>query len=213
MPGPGKRRFSGARATALGDRDRELLEEADLIIGIDEVGRGALAGPVVVGAAAFTAIPKDPAIRDSKRLSPRLRTEAVGRLGTICANWLVCEVWVELIDRMNILEATRLAMGALARTLVQPGAVVVTDYVDPGNVGCPVLALKKADEEFFSVAAASIIAKVHRDRVMTDLGRYDPRWEWDKNKGYGTSEHRRALQQHGINSFHRRSFRWSPVLP
>ena len=200
-------------AAALGVKDRELLEEADLIIGIDEVGRGALAGPVVVGAAAFTAIPEDAGIRDSKRLSPRLRAEAARRLGTSCTGWVVCEAWVELIDRMNILEATRLAMGAAARALVRPGAVVVVDFVDPGDVGCPVLALKRADAEFFSVAAASILAKVHRDRIMTEMGRNDSRWEWAKNKGYGTADHRRALQRHGSNSFHRRSFRWSPVLP
>jgi len=122
-------------AAALGAKDRELLKEADLIIGIDEVGRGALAGPVVVGAAAFTAIPEDAGVRDSKRLSPRLRAEAARRLDASCAGWVVCEVWVELIDRMNILEATRLAMGAAARTLVRPGAVVVVDCSEKGGCG------------------------------------------------------------------------------
>jgi ribonuclease HII len=125
----------------------------------------------------------------------------------------VCEVWVELIDKLNILEATRLAMRAAASALVTPEAVVVTDYVDPGDLGCRVLSPKQADREYFSVAAASILAKVHRDRIMVDLGSGQPHWGWERNKGYGTVTHRLALEKWGPGAFHRRSFRWSPVLP
>jgi ribonuclease HII len=117
-----------------------------------------------------------------------------------------------VIDRINILEATRLAMAAAARSLVTTNAVVVTDYVDPGDLGCPVIALKKADRDFFCVAAASILAKVHRDRLMVDLGVEDPRWKWERNKGYGTRAHRCALEKYGPGMQHRRSFTWSPVL-
>ena len=177
------------------------------------MGRGSLAGPVVVCAASFSSIPNDAGIRDSKRLSARLRDEAAERLRSSCERWAVCEVWVELIDRMNILEATRLAMRAAARALATPGAVVVTDYVDPGDVGCLVLSPKRADADYFSVAAASILAKVHRDGIMVELGGMDPRWAWERNKGYGTADHRKALQELGPGSLHRRSFHWSPVLP
>ena len=197
----------------LGLKDREILRGAESIIGVDEVGRGALAGPVVVCAASFAAIPDDPGVRDSKQLTGNRRDEAASRLRASGARWVVCEVWVELIDMLNILEATRLAMRAAAGALVTPEAVVVTDYVDPGDLGCRVLSPKKADREYFSVAAASILAKVHRDRIMVDLGAEQPHWGWEMNKGYGTVAHRLALENCGPGALHRRNFRWSPVLP
>jgi len=197
----------------LGSKDRDLLLGANAIIGVDEVGRGALAGPVVVCAAAFEEIPDDGEVRDSKLLSPRRRASIAVRLRSSGARWVVCEVWPELIDRINILEATRLAMAAAARTLIAPRSVVITDYVNPGDLGCRILSPKRADRDYFCVAAASIVAKVHRDRIMVDLGRQDPRWKWERNKGYGTVDHRRALQNVGPGILHRRSFGWSPVLP
>jgi len=197
----------------LGSRDREILLDAKTVIGVDEVGRGALAGPVVVCAVEFDKIPDDDEVRDSKLLNPRRRNSVAARLRSYGTRWVVCEVWPELIDRINILEATRLAMAAAARTLVVQGSVVITDYVHPGDLGCRILSPKRADRDYFSVAAASILAKVHRDRIMVDLGRQDPRWRWDRNKGYGTADHRRALQNAGPGIIHRRSFRWSPVLP
>lgn len=197
----------------LGSKDQELLLESNTIIGVDEVGRGALAGPVVVCAAAFEKIPDDDEVRDSKLLNHHRRDSIATRLRSGGARWVVCEVWPELIDRMNILEATRLAMAAAARTLIVPRSVVVTDYVNPGALGCRILSPKRADRDYFCVAAASIMAKVHRDRIMVDLGRQDPRWKWERNKGYGTADHRRALQNVGPGILHRRSFGWSPVLP
>jgi ribonuclease HII len=197
----------------LGSRDREILLESDTVIGVDEVGRGALAGPVVVCATAFEVIPDDNEVRDSKLLTPRRRDAIVARLRSRGVRWAVCEIWPELIDRINILEATRLAMAAAARSLLGPRSVVITDHVHPGELGCRILSPKRADRDYFCVAAASIVAKAHRDRIMVDLGRHDPRWKWDRNKGYGTVDHRRALQNLGPGILHRRSFRWSPVLP
>jgi ribonuclease HII len=198
---------------SLGSRDREILAGAESVIGIDEVGRGAIAGPVVVCAAAFELIPDDSEVRDSKLLTPSRRERVAERLRGCGARWVVCEVWPDLIDRINILEATRLAMAATARSILTARAVVITDHVEPGELGCRVLSPTKADRDFFCVAAASILAKVHRDRLMVDLGERDPRWEWERNKGYGTVAHRCALQDHGPGTLHRRSFTWSPVLP
>ena len=197
----------------LGSRDREILLGARRVIGVDEVGRGALAGPVVVCAAAFEEIPNDDEVRDSKLLTPRRRESIAFRLRRCGARWVVCEIWPELIDRINILEATRLAMAAAARTLLVSRSVVVTDHLHPGDLGCRILSPRRADRDYFSVAAASILAKVHRDRIMVDLGRHDPRWKWEQNKGYGTVDHRRALQSDGPGKLHRRCFKWSPVLP
>ena len=196
----------------LGSRDREILLDANNVIGVDEVGRGALAGPVVVCATAFEEIPDDGEVRDSKLLTPLRRESIAARLRSCGARWVVSEVWPELIDRINILEATRLAMAAAARTLMDSRSVVITDYVNPGDLGCRILSPKRADRDYFCVAAASIVAKVHRDRVMVDLGRKDPRWKWERNKGYGTVDHRRALQNVGPGILHRRSFGWLPVL-
>jgi ribonuclease HII len=197
----------------LGANDRSILEKADSIIGVDEVGRGSLAGPVVVCAASFETIPDDDQVRDSKQMTPRQRERVASRLCRCGARFVISEIWVELVDRLNILEATRLAMRSAALSLMTSGSVVVTDYVDPGDLGCPVESPKKADQLYFSVAAASVMAKVHRDRIMVDLGMQDPRWEWARNKGYGTLAHRRALTQHGPSGLHRKSFVWSPVLP
>jgi len=202
-----------ADSPSLGAKDRELLHGASSIVGVDEVGRGALAGPVVVCAAAFDTIPDDPGIRDSKQLSAKRRVGAVKRLRKSGARWVVCEIWEELIDHLNILESTRLAMRAAASVLADPAAVIVTDHVDPGDLGCRVLSPTAADRDYYCVAAASIVAKVHRDQIMVDLGMDHPHWNWQRNKGYGTAAHRRALQKHGSTVFHRRSFHWSPVLP
>jgi ribonuclease HII len=104
-------------------------------------------------------------------------------------------------------------MRAAALSLATPASVVVTDWVDPGDLGCAVLSPVRADGSYFSVAAASIIAKVHRDRIMVDLARRDPRWGWDRNKGYGTADHCTALDRWGRSPHHRLSFAWKRVLP
>jgi ribonuclease HII len=104
-------------------------------------------------------------------------------------------------------------MRSAASALATAEDVVVTDHVDPGPLTCPVLSPKRADRDYFAVAAASIVAKVHRDRLMEELAARYPIWEWHRNKGYGTVGHRRALQTSGPGAWHRRSFRWSPVLP
>mgnify|MGYP000160944520 CR=1 FL=1 len=111
---------------ALGVRDQQILREVDTVIGIDEVGRGALAGPVVVCAAAFNEIPVDPEVRDSKLVTPRKRERVAARLRESGVRWAACEVWPAVIDRINILEATRLAMAAVARALMTPRSAIIT---------------------------------------------------------------------------------------
>ena len=198
-------------ADVLGARDRRYLCDAEYVIGVDEVGRGCLAGPVVVCAARFDTIPNDFGVRDSKLLSRKLREKAaVGLLASGC-EWTICEIGPELIDRVNILEATRLAMRAAALPLITSSSVVITDHVAISDLGCRVMSPAKADRDFFCVAAASIIAKVHRDELMVELGRRDPRWGWDRNKGYGTVEHRKALQHWSPTCHHRLTFSWKTV--
>lgn len=200
------------RQVVLGARDRRLLRETDAIIGVDEVGRGALAGPVVACAVRFEAIPVDDGVRDSKLLSANKREAALGRLLSRGVRWAVCEIGPGVIDRVNILEATRLAMRSSALAVIGPSCIVVTDHVDPGDLGCRVISPARADRDFFCVAAASIIAKVHRDRIMVDLGRRDARWGWESNVGYGTAQHRAALGQCPPTVHHRRSFSWRSIV-
>jgi len=198
---------------ALGSLDRELLRRAQTVVGIDEVGRGALAGPVVVGGVAFDRIPFNPGIQDSKLLTPRQRARAATWVRATCVTWTVVEVWVDVIDRINILEATRLAMRAVSRTLSTAQTAIVVDHVDLAERGADVLSIQAADAKFFCVAAASIVAKVHRDNLMARLDRDYPGWDWEGNKGYGTRRHRVALESRGRSFLHRTTFSWSPVLP
>lgn len=198
---------------SLGACDRALLGQGRRIVGVDEVGRGCLAGPVVVAGVAFASIPDNPEIQDSKVLTARRRARAVEWLQECCEDWLVVEVWVELIDRVNILEATRLAMATVLHRLAIAGSVGVVDGVDPGPVpGCRLEVAPGADGRFFSVAAASLLAKVHRDRIMARLAESWCGWDWHRNAGYGTVSHRRALDELGRSLLHRKSFRWKPVL-
>lgn len=201
------------RRTCLGFNDRKLLRSASAIVGIDEVGRGCLAGPVVVCGVRFDRIRREPRVQDSKTLTAEEREEAAAWVLRNCCDWTVLEIWVELIDRLNILEATRLAMCACARTLAVPDAVVVADAMALDGAGCLVESPVNADSTYFSVAAASVVAKVHRDRLMVALDGIYPGWGWASNKGYGTIEHRQALAVTGRSYLHRKTFQWTPVLP
>lgn len=199
-------------ATALGYRDRSLLREASAVLGLDEVGRGALAGPVVVAGVMLRRIPRQPLVQDSKRLSTPQREQAATWIREHAENWAVVEVGVELIDRLNILRATRVAMTSLIRCLDMAGGVVVTDGVVPSDGSLRVNAVAGADGQYFCVAAASILAKVHRDNLMRGLDRWNPAWGWRSNVGYGTTKHREVLSVSGRSFLHRRTFRWSRVI-
>lgn len=197
----------------LGEEDRRLLSPGAGLIGIDEVGRGALAGPLVVVGLRWTWIPDNPWVRDSKKLSPGRREKLAPWICQHADQILKVEIWPELIDRINILEATKFAMRRIVESLRRPGDTVVVDAVELGPGYEDLLAPIKADDTFFCVASASIVAKVHRDYIMSSLSRSFPDWLWEKNKGYPTAAHRFTLQKSGPSPFHRKSFKMSAVLP
>jgi ribonuclease HII len=197
----------------LGAEDRVLLRDADDLIGVDEVGRGALAGPVVIGAVRITGFEEHPFVRDSKKLSRGRREQAAAWLRSQCDGWVVLEIWPETIDRFNILEATRRGMTAAVQSLCGPGSIVVTDAVSLTMDGLRVKSPVRADDRYFAVAAASILAKVHRDRLMVGLDCGRPDWGWKTNVGYPTAHHRKTLEKHGASYVHRRTFRVKPMLP
>ncbi|HLB82716.1 MAG TPA: ribonuclease HII [Gemmatimonadales bacterium] len=183
----------------------------ELVAGVDEAGRGPLAGPVVAAAVVLPPHCKIiRGLRDSKLLPPprRLRLAGVVRARALAVG--VGAASVREIDRLNIRRATILAMQrALARLGVAPAHVLVDGLPLP-ELGCAHEAIIDGDAHCHSIAAASVIAKTVRDRLMDLLGRHHPSYAWASNKGYGTPEHLAALALHGFTAHHRKSF--SPVL-
>lgn len=174
--------------------------------GVDEVGRGPLAGPVVAAAVILPAAWDDPGVADSKQLSDGRRRELAP---VICATALAWAVgWAEAgeVDEKNIHHASLLAMGRAVAALWPAADFLLVDGRFCLPLDMPQRAVVKGDARCRSVAAASILAKVHRDSLMDCLHRRWPVYNFAANKGYGTAEHRRALDLHGPCPEHRRSF-------
>jgi ribonuclease HII len=176
------------------------------VAGVDEAGRGPLAGPVVAAAVLVTPEHRIRGVCDSKLLTPERREELFVTIHQRALAVGVAIVDHETIDRVNILQATRLAMiDALRRLPIAPD-LVITDFVALPEVPCPQKNLVDGDARCASVAAASIIAKVTRDRIMRELDTQFPEYGFAQHKGYATPEHLAALDRHGPCSVHRRSF-------
>ncbi len=179
------------------------------VCGVDEAGRGPWAGPVVAAAVILRPDDIPPGLADSKTLS-RARREALFHSLTDVAVIGVGRAAVGEIDRLNILGATMLAMArAVAALALAPRHALVDGNRAPdlpANRNCSVECLVKGDARCLSIAAASIVAKVTRDREMTALARRFPGFGWERNAGYGTAEHQAALARLGPNEMHRRSF-------
>lgn len=181
-----------------------------IVCGIDEVGRGPLAGPVI---AAAVVLPRTlPAILadtldDSKKLSAKKRDRLYDVI-LECAQVGLGRGEVEEIDRVNILQATFLAMGRAVAALREKTAIdhALVDGNQRPPLPCPVQCIVKGDSRSLSIAAASVVAKVTRDRLMAALSQDFPGYGWDRNAGYGTAEHRAALGRLGLTPHHRRSF-------
>ena len=177
------------------------------VAGVDEVGRGCLAGPVV--AAAVVADPRClvPGVDDSKALSAERREALAAEIRANAIAWSVVPVSPAVIDRINILQATRLAMSEALAALKPPPGCALVDAVRLEGLPFPVFSLVKGDALSYAIASASIVAKVERDRLMRELdGRY-PHYGFAKHKGYGAQRHRDALAVHGPCPAHRLTFR------
>lgn len=175
------------------------------LAGVDEVGRGPLAGPVVAAAVVLPAAGWPDGIRDSKALSAG-RREVLAGLIRDCAAVGLGIVGPDEIDRVNIHHATLLAMSrAVAALPVAPAHVLVDGKFVPA-LDVPATAVVKGDARSLAVAAASVVAKVERDRIMADADRAWPGYGWARNKGYPTAEHLLALAARGPTPLHRRSF-------
>jgi len=177
------------------------------IAGCDEAGRGPLAGPVVAAAVVFPEGYTNGDIRDSKRLTPLKRDKLFTVIEGAARSIGVGIVEPHTIDRINILRASLLAMKKAVLNLLPPPDYVLIDGTYTIDVPIPQEAIIRGDSLSISIAAASIIAKVSRDRIMVDYHDRYPRYNFAQNKGYGTREHREAIRDHGPCDIHRQSFR------
>jgi len=176
------------------------------IAGVDEAGRGPLAGPVVAAAVVIAPDRRVRGVADSKVLPPERREELFALIHERAVAVGVGVVDHLTIDRINILEATRLAMDQALAALALVPELIITDFVSLRDCPCPQRNLVDGDARCASVAAASIVAKVTRDRLMRELDAEFPAYGFAKHKGYATAEHIAAIDRHGLCPQHRRSF-------
>lgn len=177
------------------------------IAGIDEAGRGPLAGPVTAAAVRLTAGRIPDGLNDSKKLTAARRLALYHRILDL-AEVSVAHATVAEIDSLNILRASHLAMQRAACGLPQtPDFALIDGNLLPAGLPCPAQAIVKGDALCLSIAAASIVAKVTRDAIMVDLAQQHPGYGWERNAGYPTKDHAAALLNLGVTAHHRRSFR------
>ena len=175
------------------------------VAGVDEVGRGALFGPVFAGAVILAPDRPVRGLNDSKQLEPERREVLAERIRERAVAWAVAAVDAATIDCVNIYNASRMAMRLAVSRLSPPPDFVLVDAV-PLDIALPQRALIKGDARCHAIAAASIVAKVYRDACMRVWDEVFPQYGLAAHKGYATPEHRRAIEQHGLTPLHRLSF-------
>ncbi|MBT8153515.1 ribonuclease HII [Epibacterium ulvae] len=177
------------------------------IAGVDEVGRGPLAGPVTAAAVVLDFEDLPQGLNDSKKLTPKRRA-AIETQILQKAEVSIAHATVEEIDNLNILRASHLAMErAVAGLDLAPDYLLIDGNLIPKELNLPAEAVVKGDAKSLSIAAASIVAKEERDRIMGDLAQQFPGYGWEKNAGYPSQQHRDALKTLGVTPHHRRSFK------
>jgi ribonuclease HII len=197
-------RRTGARRTA-----ENVLRRLGFVhvAGADEVGRGCLAGPVVAGAVVLDPGRHVPGLADSKLLSAARREALDEAIRGAAVAWAVAEIGPADIDRLNIGRASLEAMRRAVMALVPLPSVVLVDAFRIPGLPMAQRGIVHGDRQCAAIAAASIVAKVHRDRLMADLHQQDPRFGFDRHKGYATPDHLAAVARYGYSPAHRRSFR------
>lgn len=181
------------------------------VCGVDEVGMGCLAGPVVAAAVILNPLTIPKGIKDSKQLSAKKREELDTEIRSHALAFAIAHATVEEIDTINILQASRLAMKRAIAQLALPAHYLLIDGRFTLDYELPQQALIGGDGLSVSIGAASIIAKVFRDKWMTDIEAEFPGYGFASHKGYGSVEHRTALGEKGVTRWHRKSFSWTPV--
>jgi ribonuclease HII len=202
-----RERREGARLVGLMQRQCALHGLGIAVVaGLDEVGRGALAGPVTACAVVLAADCRIAGLDDSKRLQPDVRERIADVVRTAAIACVVAHAGPDEIDRLGIGHATRLAWQRALDGLSVAVDHVLVDGNDPGAFGLPTTAVVRGDSSVACIAAASVVAKVERDELMARLAEYYPAYGFEANRGYGTAEHLAAIASFGPSPVHRRSF-------
>ncbi len=195
------------RLLKLSERDRAFWTQDGVILaGMDEVGRGPLAGPVVVGC---VVMPPEPLLRyvnDSKKVTEKRREALYDQILETAIEARTAWVWPDVIDKINILEATKRAFCEAFASMKTPVTDVLIDALTGLDIPARQHPLIHGDALSYSIAAASIVAKVERDRYMIEQDKLYPQYGFARNKGYGTKEHMDAIRAYGMTPMHRRSF-------
>lgn len=179
----------------------------ELVAGIDEAGRGPLAGPVVAAAVILPKHALIEGVNDSKKISEKKREKLYDEIINSAISWGIGIVDNNIIDEINILNATRMAMhNAIEALKIKPEYILIDAEKKVDTNGIPYMPIIKGDALSISIAAASIVAKVTRDRIMREYDQLFPMYGFEKHKGYGTKMHTEAIKQHGISEIHRKSF-------
>ena len=187
--------------------EEAIAQGAARVAGVDEVGRGPLAGPVTAAAVVLDPANIPEGLHDSKKLSAK-RREALHDALMGCAEVSVAHASVEEIDELNILRASHLAMErAIAGLTTPPDMALIDGNMIPRGLTLPARSIVKGDAVSVSISAASIVAKIRRDRIMWDLAQQFPGYGWESNAGYPSKTHKEALQNLGVTPHHRRSFK------
>ena len=182
-------------------------EKGELVAGLDEAGRGPLAGPVVVACVVYPPFTKPFLDRDSKKLSPAQREYFFRKILRTALSVTVAFATPREIERFNIYQATRRAYTKALKLVPFRLSAVFTDYMPLKGLNIPVFSPPKADEKIFSVASASVVAKVIRDQIMENYSKIYPQYGFEKHKGYPTGEHLKAIETHGVLPIHRKNYK------
>lgn len=191
--------------TSLVDYDKVFLKDYINVVGIDEVGRGCLAGPVVVCALKPDYHNIIEGVNDSKKLTAKKRKELAQQIIASCLDYVIIEKANQEIDELNIYQATKLAMNEAATKIIKANELILVDAM-PLNQDLRHQAIIKGDATSYAIACASIVAKVYRDELMVELAKKYPGYDLEHNKGYGTKKHLAGLKAQGYCEIHRHSF-------
>lgn len=187
--------------------EKELVQRGyKYVCGVDEVGRGPLAGPVVCAAVIMPLDDVIEGVDDSKKLSAKKREMLAEKIKEKAIAYAICRVEAQTIDQINILEATKLCMKQAVESLSVPADFVLVDGNMTLDLSVDQQYVIKGDANSYSIGSASIIAKVFRDDIMKEYAKEYPHYAFEKNAGYGTAVHIKGIEEHGLCPIHRRSF-------
>ena len=184
-----------------------LFDNKKTVCGIDEAGRGSLAGPVTAAAVILPKNYKNSLIRDSKKINDQKRNHLYDEIIKNCITYSIISVEAKKIDEINILNATYQAMNlAIEKLKIKPDKIIIDGNRFKSKKKIDFECIVGGDDKYISIAAASILAKVKRDEIMCKLSTQFPIYDWEKNKGYGTEKHKEMIYKYGRCEYHRMTF-------